>query len=277
MGTFRGCLLLGGLMLAAPTAALADSAGNIVSLQGSGEIRPVKADAWQSARQGQDLFHGDFVRTGGLSQMAILLLPERMQIRLTQNSQLQIKSPADAAAGTQVLIRLNAGRAWSGAKGTPAPAPSAPPQIRMETPSATLAIRGTEWEIEVGADGRTQLAVMSGEVEVYNDLGSVRVASGEGALAEIGKAPVKFEIANPRERIQWVVRWRLEPQRYLTAVKAPDALAQRGAELIGEGRLAEAAALLDPAARRGDASVPVLMMAADLHVTAGRRADTTHW
>jgi len=245
-------------------------AGNVISLQGRGEVRPAAVATWRPARLQQDLDPGDFVRTGDLSQMGILLLPERMQIKLSQNSQLQIKSAADAAAGTQTLIRLNEGRSWGAARSGPPRPPSEPPPIRVETPSATLSIRGTDWELEVGADGRTQLVVLSGLVEMENEHGQVSVGAGEAAMAEIGRRPVKILITNPRERVQWIVRWRLDAQRYLEGAPA-DPPVSRAAQLISEGALAEAAALLDPAAARGDASVPVLLMAADLRVIGGRR------
>ena len=253
--------------LAAQALHAAVPAANIVSLQGRGDFRPAAGGAWQPARLRQDLEGGDFVRTGDLSQMGILLLPERMQIRLSQNSQLQIKTAADAAAGTQTLIRLNEGRSWGAARGGPPRAPSEPP-LRVETPSATLSIRGTDWELEVGPDGRTQLVVLSGRVEMANERGEVSVGAGEGAVAEIGRAPVKVQIVNPRERVQWVVRWRLDPQRYLAGAPA-DPLATRAAALIAAGQLAQAGALL----AKAEATVPVLLMTADLRVLEGRREE----
>ena len=197
LSSFSRMAICCAVYLAAQAAHASPAAGNIVSLQGRGEFRPAAASAWQAARLRQDLAQGDFVRTGDLSQMGILLLPERMQIRLSQNSQLQIKTAADAAAGTQTLIRLNEGRSWGAARGGPPRAPSEPP-LRVETPSATLSIRGTDWELEVGPDGRTQLVVLSGRVEMANERGEVSVGAGEGAVAEIGRAPVKVQIVNPR-------------------------------------------------------------------------------
>jgi tetratricopeptide (TPR) repeat protein len=221
----------------------ATPAANIVSIQGRGEHRAAAATEWQPARVQQDLAHGDFVRTGDLSSMALLFLPERMQIRLSQNSQLQIKTAADAQTSVQTLIRLNEGRSWGAARGGPPRPPPAPP-VRVETPSATLSIRGTDWELEVGRDGRTQLVVLSGEVEMANDHGQLTVASGEAAVAEVGRAPVKILIANPRERVQWMVRWRLDEERYAGAAPAAvAALLVEADRRVLQGRLDEAIAL----------------------------------
>ena len=286
-------------------ALLASPAGNIVSIQGKGEVRPTGANDWQLARTQQEVFQGDYVRTGDLSQMAILIQRDKTQIRLNQNSVLQIKTAEDSQRDTQTMVRLNSGRAWSAAKtgptsGATPTASSEPPRVRMETPSATLAIRGTDWEVEVGPDGRTQLAVMSGLVEMFNDQGTVRVAKGEAAVAEIGKAPVKIVLINPRERVQWVTRWKLDPARYFAEegdafapfvqalargdisraakaqpapVKHELAVAMRAALLIAEDKLAEARVLLDPVVGRNDAPVAALLMAADLLVFEGRRAE----
>lgn len=63
----------------------------------------------------------------------------------------------------------------------------------METPSATLSIRSTDWEVEVGPDGRTQLVVLSGVVDIANDPGSLLVSAGEAAQAEIGRRAASRE------------------------------------------------------------------------------------
>jgi tetratricopeptide (TPR) repeat protein len=242
----EAAVLLGACLAALPLQA-ATPAGSIVSLQGKGEFRGSQATAWQPARVQQELARGDFVRTGDLSSMGILFLPERMQIRLSQNSLLQIKTAAESASDTQNLIRLNQGRSWGAARGAPRLAPGQPP-LRVETPAVTLAIRGTDWELEVGADGRTQLVVLSGEVEMSNPHGELRLGSGEAALAEVGRPPVRILIANPRERVQWMVRWRQDPQRYAGEPPAVARLLMSADEAVVAGRLDEAVALARRAA-----------------------------
>lgn len=284
---------------------LAAVAGNVVSVQGRGELRASGSADWAAVRVQQDVSQGDFVRTGDLSQMAILMLKDKTQIRLGQNSLLQIKTAEEAQRDTQTMVRLNSGRAWSAAKtGQPpadaAAAASASPRVRMETPSATLAIRGTDWEVEVTPDGRTQLVVLSGYVEMYNDQGRIMVSRGEAALAEQGKAPVKIILLNPESRTQWVVYWKLDPGRYfaelgsefaafslaLTRGDIPAAHAAipgglsssmrqavDAAFLIADQKLAQARTLLDSQIATREATLPALLMAADLLVVEGRRAE----
>jgi Flp pilus assembly protein TadD len=251
----------------------ATQSGSIVSLQGVGEVRPAQTTDWKKAAVRQGLFGGDFVRTGDLSQMAILFA-DQTQVRLNQNSQLQIKSVADGPSG-QTAVRLNAGRAWSQAKpqtfiGGLAASFRTAFRLNMETPSATMSIRGTDWEVEVAPNGRTQLVVLSGVVDMGNEQGSVQVARGEAAVAEVGKAPVKIVLTNPAERVQWVTAFQPEPARVVAAAGKEATTAElEAAKLIGDGRWAEARQALEtqPAHWVRD------LLLADLRVVEGRLAE----
>jgi tetratricopeptide (TPR) repeat protein len=238
----RRLFLLMATLLASSTAVFAaPKSANVISLTGKGDVRQTDTSDWKPARVQQDLFHGDFVRTGDVSQMAILFT-NQTQIRLNQNSQLQIKSLADAAGDGQTAVKLNAGRAWSQIK-PQAAAPGAPPRLSMETPSATMSIRGTDWEVEVGPDGKTQLVVLSGVVDMGNEFGRITVGRNEAAVAEIGKAPVKIVLTRPKERVQWVTTYRPEPARYLAAAEVSlreDPALKQATKEMSEGRYAEA-------------------------------------
>lgn len=219
----------------------------IVYLAGQGERKDAEAVAWLRATVNQTVPPGGFVRTLSLSQMG-LLLPDRTQIRLNQNSQLQIKSATDAAEWTQTSVRLNSGRAWSQARPATLPAiarPTATPRLTMETPSATMSIRGTDWEVEVDPAGATQLVVLSGQVVMGNAQGELLLVPGEAALAEPGKAPVKFRLVNPAARVQWVSAWRVQPGRWSGPV------ASAADRLLADGEIAQAVAMLQPVAVEG--------------------------
>lgn len=258
------CCSIGILWPASSSQAAADAA-EIVQLIGKGERRETAATGWISAAVSQKLPGGTFVRTLANSQMA-LLMTDRTQIRLNQNSQLQIKSVAESAQWTQSAVRLNSGRAWSQARPQKAPAGSAAnaaARLTMETPSVTMSIRGTDWEVEVGPDGRTQLVVLSGLVAMGNELGSVEVGRGEAAVAEKGKAPVKLVLLNPASRVQWVSSWKPQPSRWVGKEDRRYVSAMRS---IDAGDYAAALQLLRPAAGQ-DAIAAVL--AADLLIFQG--------
>ncbi len=193
----------------------AAAGAEIVLLIGKGDLRESAAADWSPALEKQQVQGGSFVRTQANSQMA-LLMANRTQIRLNQNSQLEIKSSVESSQWEGNAVKLNSGRAWSQARPQTAQGDSDKmPKLKMETPSATMSIRGTDWEVEVGPDGRTQLVVLSGLVSMENELGSIEVGHGEAAVAEQGKAPVKLILLNPASRVQWVSSWRPQPSRWV--------------------------------------------------------------
>ncbi|MFM9092843.1 MAG: hypothetical protein ACKOUK_14025, partial [Verrucomicrobiota bacterium] len=158
--------------------------------------------------------------------------------------------------------------AWSQARPRPndGTAVKAGPSLAMETPAATLSIRGTDWEVEVGEDGALQVVVLSGRVDVGNEKGEVSVGAGEAARARIGEAPQKLVLVDPESRVQWVSSWAPRPGRWIgeEAAQYAAVIAQIEAGDY-EGALP---GLLAEAGRRTGAAV----LAADLLVSRGELA-----
>ena len=104
------------VLLAAPLVAQATlapgSAAQIVDLQGQGEQHSANSLQWLEAKPSQLLQGGASVRTLQSSKMA-LLFADDTQVRLNQNSVLQLKSLATANQPTSLLLSL--GRKPSGA------------------------------------------------------------------------------------------------------------------------------------------------------------------
>jgi Flp pilus assembly protein TadD len=239
-------LVLTALLSGAPAHAISGGA-EIVYLVGKGERRDYEQAPWQPVAVSQKIPPGAVVRTLADSQMA-LLMPDRSQFRLQPNSQFQIEDLADRSSNSVVsVLRLITGRIWSLAR------PPSGGRVRLTTPTATIGIRGTDWEVEVQPDGSTQLVVLSGVVDMSNEHGAVVVASGEAALAKPGQAPVKFVLVNPQSRVQWVSSWRPQPRRWAGA-DAPRLAAP--IRQIESGEYAQAqAALSAPAATDTGAAV----------------------
>ncbi|MGE5096747.1 MAG: FecR domain-containing protein [Betaproteobacteria bacterium] len=247
----------------------AQRAAEVVSVQGQAEARADEGAAWSPAVPRQELFASSYVRTGAYSRMG-LLFADRTQVRLAEKTILQIK--ASAAAGERTTLRLESGRSWSQTNAVPA-------NLYIETPSATAAVRGTDWEIEVLDGGRSLLTVLTGEVEFFNDFGRLTVARNEQAEAVPGRAPVKLLIANPRQRVQWVTAYSIDPRRHIDADAAAPAereRLERIAALVREQRLADAFPAAIEEISAGRATQPAAwLIASDLMVYQGRldRAD----
>ncbi len=192
-------------LFAAPPAG---PAAEIISVQGKGHFRENRQYRWKPAEVKQGLFAGNFVRTGSYARMG-LLFRDQTQIRLNEKTILLVKKTRSIVneKGT-TLLRLNRGRVWTRSR-------TVPLGLIMETPSATAAIRGTSWEMTVDEDSTSILTVFKGEVVFYNDFGRIIVGQNEQARAELGKAPVKIVLVSPRDRVQWVTAYEVQPLRHV--------------------------------------------------------------
>src|SRR5437879_8993725 len=91
-----------------------------------------------------------------------------------------------------------------------------PTEIQFRAPVASGAIRGTEFNLEVAEDGRTILSLLDGEVDLSNEQGAARLASGEQGTVQAGSAPKKTALIDAVNVIQWAL--------YYPAVIDPDEL-----------------------------------------------------
>jgi len=240
--------------------AAADYAARIVNVEGKGEKRDNTDQSWGQARINEKLAEGAFVRTGSSSRMALLMV-DQTQLSLTQNSQLQIKNVAFDNGSTSTAIRLNAGRAWTQTKNVQG-------RMTMETPTVTASIRGTDWDMQVNEDGKSTITVLSGVVELQNEFGGLSVNAGEQAVTEQGKAPVKIFITNPRDRVQWVSLYPLDPLRHITYAQAKDAgtsPVDRADNLCDSGQWAEAGRLYREAGQQAGTALGLTFV----HLRAG--------
>lgn len=235
-------------------------AAQIVALSGQGETRPPRTEPWLPATLAQPLRPGADMRTLALSSAA-LLLADRTQIRMSANAQLRLCEAQPA----RTLLELAAGRLWARTKKVPA-------NLQLQTPAALAVVRGTDWDVEVDGAGRTTLTVLSGAVELRNDLGSVQLGPAEQGVAEPGQAPVKRLLVNPRERVQWVAAYPGDLTRWAEfqpVQTAPPALAEVRAALQA-GQWAQARTLLLALSAQGDGGAVVELALADLEVLDGQ-------
>ncbi|MBK9440257.1 MAG: tetratricopeptide repeat protein [Comamonadaceae bacterium] len=234
-------------------------AAQIVSVSGRGETRPPNQEIWTPATLAQLLASGAAVRTLAQSSAAVLLA-DRTQIRMSALSQLFLCD----AQPTQTWLELGVGRLWARSKKVPA-------ALTLQTPAAVAGIRGTDWDVEVDAAGRTTLTVLSGQIDLSNAWGRVELGPSEQGFAEPGKAPVKRLIVNPRERVQWVMANPVDVRRWVEFQGADGAglLAALQAELQSGDWTAVRLRLVAMAHQPESAAVAALMLA-DMDVFDGR-------
>ncbi len=162
----------------------AAGSGSVISRVTGESVRFVAEPDFRALVLGQDLLGGDLVRTGPAGAVGILFA-DRTVMRLHPNTELVVNSVTASAASLTLL----SGTLW-------ARAPRDAADLRIATPTAAAAVRGTDWALSVAGDGTTRLTVYDGAVELANDLGRVTAAGGEAAIAQPGRAPVKVRVAN---------------------------------------------------------------------------------
>lgn len=189
--------LLATVAILCPVAGLAEPvqrtppvAGSVIARKSGEEVRFVDVSSWRFVDLAQDLLSGDILRTNATGALAVLF-SDHTQIRLGRNTALRVKR---MGTGTDTNLELQSGTIWARAE-------RGGQGLTIDTPAATAAIRGTDWTLTVAGD-TTSLTVLEGVVELSNELGSVTVKQGEGAVAAIGKAPTKIVIVTPKDREQ---------------------------------------------------------------------------
>jgi tetratricopeptide (TPR) repeat protein len=179
-----GAALLPGALHAEPVARTAPVAGSIIRTRSGETAVLVPSPTVRRAEVLQQLKAGDVLRTGGVGALAIVFA-DQTQIRLGPNSVLVVR---EVRAGQPSALELQRGRVWGRS-------PSGKTRLSVETPSATAAIRGTEWAI-VADEAATTLQVFEGEIAFANAAGGLTVSGGEAATARPGQAPTRVVLVN---------------------------------------------------------------------------------
>jgi len=187
------CLLSPTIVVAQTPPATAKFQAEILSIEGKVEVLPANTTAWVAARTNQVLSIGDKIRTLERSRATVRLSELAVQ-RLREFTTLQIRPAKDPAKSSQ--LDVSSGSIYFLSRERPS-------EQEFHTPLTSGAIRGTEFNLDVAADGRTELALVDGEVTLSNDFGQVAMNSGELAKVEPGSPPVKTAMVEAINIMQW--------------------------------------------------------------------------
>jgi tetratricopeptide (TPR) repeat protein len=185
------------LLVRYETAAIAEAAssagGEIVVVENEVDRSPART-AWTRAAPGDRVKWQEQVRTGELSRAAVELSTGGV-LRMSEFTNLRLQPPPAGQPDGRGRIDFGKGVAYFLSR-TEA-------EAGIDTPSASLNIRGTEFVIEVDENGKTTVTMVDGAVELKNEVGAIDLGSGEQGIAEPGKAPRKTAVLDASERIQW--------------------------------------------------------------------------
>ena len=193
-------LLLGGAIALVPIASAeaaepcAPMVGELASVEGQVEVQRAEAADWQTAALGAPLCQRDTVRVGANSRATLALINDAI-LRLDQNTTIHlleiVREPEE-----QSLIDLVIGAFQSFSR--------SPRTLAVSTPYLNATIEGTEFALRVEPQ-RSLLTVLEGKVAAKNELGEIKVATGQSAVAEAGKAPAPYVLVQPRDAVQWAL------------------------------------------------------------------------
>ncbi len=159
---------------------------NIVDLSAAG-------GGWTSATVGQPLAVRDKVRTGEDSRAAVRMT-DLSVLRIDELTTIEITPPSSTSDKPGLSVKDGATYFFSREKSR---------EMRIETPAANGAMRGTEFVVRVAANGSTTLTMLDGEVELSNAQGAVTITSGEQAKVDVGGVPRKTAVLEATNIIQW--------------------------------------------------------------------------
>jgi hypothetical protein len=179
-------LVLGALTLGLQ-AATTSSAGVVLLVSGQANAQ-VSGEPSRALNRRAEIFVGDRINTSNDSQLQ-LRMKDGALIALGANAEFIVKAYSDDAAGDKkdeaVLSLVKGGlRTISGQIDKSA--------YSMETPTATLGIRGTVFDVYVKDDGTTVVILREGSVDVTSKPGGVvqhLTVKGLASVIKRGEAP----------------------------------------------------------------------------------------
>ena len=153
-------------------------------------VRPVPATV------GVGLVARDKLGTGEASR-AVLKMSDRWLVRIDEETDVEITSRALGAKDKEAL-KVALGGAFVFSREEEG-------EVKLQTPSATGGLRGTQLVVRVFPDGRTVMQVIEGEVDLANERGRVLLKAGEAGEAEIGRTPRKTAMIAASNLLQWAL------------------------------------------------------------------------
>lgn len=162
---------------------VAAAAGTVLAL-------PPDSQIWQPLSEDDLLNTGTQIRTGEDSSV-LLTYPDDSKTVAAPNTELEILQMSSHPSGTRsvILIKQNLGQTLNVVQ----PSESADSRFEIQTPAATVVVRGTEFSVIVHDDGVTEVKVLEGTVEVEAMGVTVTLNAGQSTTVFPGDQPATPE------------------------------------------------------------------------------------
>ncbi|MFA6004818.1 MAG: FecR family protein, partial [Elusimicrobiota bacterium] len=152
------CLLLAALLLGA---AKLDAAVTVSALSGNAFVLKAGSSVWQAAVRGWEILPSDQIRTGTGSR-ATLTFDDGSRIELGANGSFTLQDASGQASS--IKLAIGSARAWV--------SKSLSRRFEIRTPTAVCSVRGTEFSVQVGAQGNTRVEMFTGLLAVADRTGN---------------------------------------------------------------------------------------------------------
>lgn len=163
-----------------------------------GNLLVIRVDGIQEQLEGKGaltLFEGDQLKTD-VSSQARIELNNGILVALNETTTLTLLSRWEKAMGITPIIRLKHGELLVKTGGGWKP-------LEIETPVATAAVKGTEFNLKVLEDGQTTLTVIEGIVEFGTAFGTCPIKTSRISYGNRGKKCTKPKPTDVSPTIEW--------------------------------------------------------------------------
>jgi hypothetical protein len=173
---FSGCLvsLVFFLALSQVCFAKQDTLGKITSVSGNVKVKRAKETIWIKAELNLPVYFGDHITTREKSRVTITLV-DRSSLEIRSNTHIGLNTIVSPLKKTNSVL-LFFGRIWNKVRKTIVQMKG----YEVQTPTAVLGLRGTEFEVASYEDGTMIVRVDSGEVTVDSEADRGSLASNQG-------------------------------------------------------------------------------------------------
>ncbi len=190
--------LMAVLVFAGPAGVGAENVQVGTATHAIGTVIVVRSDGVQERLQGKGaipLYEGDVVKTDPASQGAIVF-QDGVKVSLNEETVFTIYSRWLKDQPLVRIIRMTRGEVWvNTGEGVHL--------FEVETPVATAAVEGTEFDLKVQDDGQSVLTVMSGVVKFGTAFGTCPIPAGKISYGVRGKKCTKPAPTDPAQTLSW--------------------------------------------------------------------------
>ena len=194
--SFIGLLFSTSIILAllSPSASPAETcpqwAGQVVSIQGTVQMKKVGEVQWRPAQLNETCCPGDTIRVLDNSRADIALINQPV-LRLDQNTTITLGGVKEERTSIVELVK-GAAHFFS----------RMPRSLGVITGFVNAGVEGTEFFVSVD-ESKTFITIFEGKVLASNQSGSLAITSGKSAVAQAGRAPELRVVVRPRDAVQW--------------------------------------------------------------------------